>query len=88
MLLGLFTLGDAENGEGTLTEPEEAWGEVRAIMGDAPMFGALGIDCGDVNWGSMTDASVSMAMGEGGASSSAVDAWREVIPPTFATSST
>ena len=49
---------------------------------------ALGIGCGDVNCVSMTGVSVSMVMGEGGASSSAVEACREVIPPTLATSST
>lgn len=58
-------------------------------MGDAVRFAALGIGCGDVNWGSMTGLSVSMVIGgEGGASSSAVHACREVIPPTLATSST
>lgn len=67
---------------------EGAWGEVRGIMGDAVRLAALGIGCGDVNCESMTDVSVSMVMGEGGASSSAVEACREVIPPTLATSST
>ena len=57
-------------------------------MGDAVRFAVPVIGCGDVNCASMTGASVSMVMGEGGASSSAVEAWREVIPPTFATSST
>jgi len=69
-----LTLGDAENGEGTLTEADGAWGEVREIMGDALRLDALGIGCGDVNCGSMTGVSVSMVMGEGGASSSAVEA--------------
>ena len=88
MLPGLLRLGEAEKGDGTFTEAEEAWGEVREIMGDAPRFGPLGIDCGDINWGSMTDVSVSMVMGDGGSSLSAVEACREVIPPTLATSST
>jgi len=84
---GLFTFGEAANGEGTFTE-EGAWGEVRGIMDDAVRFPALGIDCGDVNCVSMTGVSVSMVMGEGGASSSAEEACLEVIPPTLATSST
>ena len=57
-------------------------------MGDAVRFDALGIDCGDVNCVSIPGVSVSMVIGDGGASSSAVEAWREVIPPTLATSST
>lgn len=72
---GLFTFGDAENGEGTFPEAEGAWGEVREIKGDAVRFAALDMGCGDVKGGSMTAAvSVSMVMGEGGASSSAVEA--------------
>lgn len=43
-------------------------------MGDAVRFAALGIGCGDVNCVSMPGVSVSMVMGEGGASSSAEEA--------------
>lgn len=71
---GLLTFGEAENGDGTFTEAEGAWGEVRGIMGDAVRFVALGIGCGDVNCVSMPGVSVSMVMGEGGASSSAEEA--------------
>lgn len=56
-------------------------------MGDAVRFAVPGTGCGDVNCASITGASVSMVIGEGGASSSAVEVLREVIPPVLATSS-
>ena len=46
---------------------------MREIIGDVVRF-VFGKGCGDVNWESMAGVSMSMVIGEGGASSSAVEA--------------